>query len=40
MLDQTTEENNETGDASHDRYKGRQLDAVSQRLKLGKRRGN
>ncbi len=36
MLDQGTEETNETGEASHDRYKSRQLTAVAQRLKLGK----
>jgi len=35
MVDQETEETNETGDASHARYKNRQRRAVRDRLKLG-----
>lgn len=35
MVDQQTEEANETGDASHARYKNRQRKAVRDRLKLG-----
>ena len=37
MVDRATEEANEVGDASHARYKDRQLAAVMDRLKLGAR---
>ena len=37
LIDQETEASNETGEASHDRYKERQKAAVMRRLKLGER---
>jgi uncharacterized protein (TIGR04552 family) len=37
IVDQITEAANELGDASHDRYKGRQRQAVKRRLKIGVR---
>ncbi|MFI5299431.1 MAG: TIGR04552 family protein [Polyangiales bacterium] len=37
ILDRETEASNETGDASHDRYKERQRQAVMRRMKLGAR---
>ena len=37
LIDRETEAQNEIGDASHDRYKERQKEAVMRRLKLGKR---
>ncbi len=37
LLDRETEASNELGDASHDRYKGRQKQAVKRRLKIGVR---
>jgi uncharacterized protein (TIGR04552 family) len=37
ILDRETEAGNETGDASHDRYKERQRQAVMRRMKLGAR---
>ncbi len=37
MVDQQTELANERGEASHDRYKERQLHAVKRRLKIGSR---
>lgn len=37
VVDQDTEASNERGDASHERYKERQREAVMQRLKLGVR---
>ncbi len=38
VVDQQTEEANETGDASHSSYKARQREAVMERLKLGARK--
>ncbi len=37
LIDRETEAQNEIGEASHDRYKERQKEAVMRRLKLGKR---
>ncbi len=37
ILDRETEASNELGDASHERYKGRQRTAVKRRLKIGVR---
>jgi uncharacterized protein (TIGR04552 family) len=36
VLDRTTDESNESGDASHKAYKERQKLAVMQRLKVGR----
>jgi len=35
VIDQTADQQNEMGTASHSAYKARQLDAVMRRLKLG-----
>lgn len=37
IVDQATEQNNETGNASHEKYKERQKQAVKRRLKIGVR---
>jgi len=37
VLDQATEQTNERGDASHEKYKERQRHAVKRRLKIGVR---
>jgi uncharacterized protein (TIGR04562 family) len=37
IVDQATEQSNEEGEASHERYKERQRQAVKRRLKIGTR---
>jgi hypothetical protein len=37
LVDETTEASNERGEASHERYKERQMQAVKRRLKIGTR---